>query len=98
MWIDFQAFFIAKTLTPKTSKTSTDLKKKTVSKLDEVVNDIYTRMDDGMIPSDITSPDTTICILSGEQVCMNKYKPYNYQEYEKQCFAKFTNSRIITNN
>ena len=38
------------------------------NKLDKVVEAIYSRIDDGMIPSDITSPDTTICILSGELV------------------------------
>ena len=38
------------------------------SKLDKIVETIYSRIDDGMVPSEITSPDTTICVLSGELV------------------------------
>ncbi|XP_065888636.1 kelch repeat and BTB domain-containing protein 8-like isoform X2 [Dysidea avara] len=36
------------------------------SKLDKVVEAIYSQIDDGMVPSDITSPDTIICVLSDD--------------------------------
>jgi len=54
-------------VTPNNSL-SADRKSVITSKLDKVVEAIYSRMDDGMVLSDITSPDTTICILSGELV------------------------------
>jgi len=44
----------------------TEVKSVPTRKLDKIVENIYSRIDDGMIPSNITSPDTTICILSGK--------------------------------
>jgi len=44
----------------------TEVKSVSTRKLDKIVENIYSRIDDGMVPSNITSPDTTICILSGK--------------------------------